>query len=583
MAVILLIVGVVLALLIVAAAWKVPSAGARGGAAVLGLIVILLFAALASVRFVGAGEVGIVVKNALGPRLEGGKIIATEGQMGVQADVLSPGWHFWIWPVIYDVKSVPLTEVASDEVGLVEAADGMPLPEGQLFGSDVSREQIQPMLEARHFLTDGKGTRGKQSWVLTPGKYRLNTELFRVKTVKQIEVLAGEVAVIKSNTGTPPSQRVQGIPAVGGAVVPEKDDDVLRLAKTGEMGIRAEVLPPGKYPLNTDAFTVTEIWTTQMIAQFTRASAMSNVSNSMLQQQNVHGGGGGRPHDASMEEREITVRTSDGLTFPVDVRIEYVIEPRNAPIVVARLGDDEGERFRNALNSAVRAIFRNNAENVRALDYVKQRSHQESQSLKMLTDQMARFGVTVTAVRIGNVGDEQTLGPLLKTLTDREIAEQERLTFVEQEKAAEKKRELTRAVQEAEEAKKLATAEYAVKIAEQDKQKVIIAANAEAESIRIRAEAQAKAYSEIAAQIGAGNAALIELLKIVGERNIQITPRVMVNGGTGGPGPVSGAGGHGETTALIGTMLDSMLSRDDQPTPPRSGAGSTPSTPESPR
>lgn len=580
MAVILLIVGVVLALLIVAAAWKVPSAGARGGAAVLGLLVILLFAALASVRFVGAGEVGIVVKNALGPRLEGGKIIATEGQMGVQADVLSPGWHFWIWPVIYDVKSVPLTEVASDEVGLVEAADGLPLREGQLFGPDVPREKIQPMLDARYFLTEGQGTKGKQSWVLTPGKYRLNTELFRVKTVKQTEVVAGEVAVLKANSGAPPTHAVQGVPAVGGATAPVKDDDVLRLAKPGEMGIRADVLPPGKYPLNTDAFTVTEIWTTQMIAQFTRASAMTNVSNSMLQQQAAQSG---RTHDATLEEREITVRTSDGLTFPVDVRIEYVIEPSNAPIVVARLGDDEGERFRNALNSAVRAIFRNNAENVRALDYVKQRSHQEAQSLKMLAEQMARFGVTVTAVRIGNVGDEQTLGPLLKTLTDREIAEQERLTFVEQEKAAEKKRELTRAVQEAEEAKKLATAEYAVKIAEQDKQKQIIAANAEAESIRIRAEAQAKAYREIAAQIGSGNAALIELLKIVGERNIQITPRVMVNGGAGGPGSTAGVGGQGETTALIGTMLDSMLSRDDLPTPPRSGTGSTPSTPESPR
>ena len=59
----------------------------------------------------------------------------------------------------------------------------------------------------------------------------------------------------------------------------------------------------------------------------------------------------------------------------------------------------------------------------------------------------------------------------------------------------------------------------------------------------------------MAQQIGPGNAALIELLKIVGEGGINITPRVMVNGASNGEGSAA-------TTALIGTMLDSMLSRD---------------------
>lgn len=566
MSLLLLLVGVVLAVLIVAGSSKLPGTAGRGAAALVALLVLIACAALSSVRFVGPGSVGIVVRNALGKGLEGGTIIATNGEMGVQADVLSPGWHWWLWPLVYDVKSVPLTEVKSDEVGLVETADGLSPEEGQLFGPDVAPDQLKQMLDARHFLTAGKGRKGKQSWVLTPGKYRLNTELYRVKMVKQTEVLAGEVAVLKSNSGSAPTMLAHGIPAgagVGASGAGGGEEETLKLGKNGEMGIRGDVLPPGKYPLNTDAYTVTEIWTTQMIAQFTRASAMTNVGNSMLQQQ-TGGAGGKSAHEPYLEEREITVRTSDGLTFPVDVRIEYVIEPKDAPIVVAKLGDDEGERFRNVLNSAVRAIFRNNAENVRALDYVKQRSHQESQSLKMLAEQMARFGVTVMAVRIGNVGDEATLGPLLKTLTDREIAQQEKLTFDEQQKAAEKKRELTRAVQESEEAKKLATAEYAVKIAEEEKKKVIIAAGAEAESIRIKAEAQAKAYREIAAQIGSGNAALVELLKIVGERNIQITPRVMVSGGGTGSGATTQAGlGGRETTALIGTMLDSMLSREE--------------------
>ncbi|MEN1706426.1 MAG: hypothetical protein AAGJ54_13060, partial [Planctomycetota bacterium] len=84
-----------------------------------------------------------------------------------------------------------------------------------------------------------------------------------------------------------------------------------------------------------------------------------------------------------------------------------------------------------------------------------------------------------------------------------------------------------------------------------------IAAEAEAEAIQIRAEAQASAYERIALQIGAGNAALIEVLKIVGEQAIEITPRVMVSNTGGGESP-----GDAETTALIGTMLDTMVSRD---------------------
>jgi hypothetical protein len=63
----------------------------------------------------------------------------------------------------------------------------------------------------------------------------------------------------------------------------------------------------------------------------------------------------------------------------------------------------------------------------------------------------------------------------------------------------------------------------------------------------------------VALQIGPGNAALLELLKIVGEAGINITPRVMVIGGGNGTG-----GASAETTALIGTMLDSMLSDSKQ-------------------
>jgi regulator of protease activity HflC (stomatin/prohibitin superfamily) len=360
------------------------------------------------------------------------------------------------------------------------------------------------------------------------------------------------VGVIKANFGSSPTDVVRT--DTGEVVSPDQlagisRDLLVEFAKPGEIGIRREVLAPGKYPINTDAFTVVEIYSTQMVSHYTAA----------------HGGSGPLPSGSGTtpvaEEREITVRTADGFTFPVDVRVEYVVEPRYAPVAVAKLGDDEGERFRNALNSAVRAIFRNNAENVRALDYVQQRSHQESQSLTMLKQQMGPFGVRVTAVRIGNVGDQATLGALLKTQTDRELAKQEQQTFQEQQRAAEQKKQLARAQQESDEEKKLATATYAVKIAAEDQKKRVAEAEGEAQAIKIKAQAQADAYRLIAEQIGKNNAALVELLKVVGERNIQITPRVFMSGEHSG---------QSMSTALMGTMLDQMISRDEaaaQPEP----------------
>ncbi len=333
-----------------------------------------------------------------------------------------------------------------------------------------------------------------------------------------------EVGVVKSNVGEMPP---------GGSGDAESGER--KLVEMGQRGIWKTPLVPDQYYdySHTSAYQVTVISTRKHIVRYTATSGQKNVSG-------------------TGEESEIMVRTSDGFTFPVDVRVEFEIQPNDAPLLVATVGDDE-EGLRTVMNSVVRAIFRNNAEGVKALDYVQQRSLQESESLKMLGEEMAKIGVTITGVRIGDVGNEETLGALLKTQTDREIALQEQETFKEQQRAAEQKKQLTKTEQEAEEEKRLATAAYEVQIAEKDRERVVIEAEAEAEAVTLKAEAQAKAYEKIALQIGSGNAALVEILKIVGDNGIEITPQVMVVGQGGSSGQ------NGETTALIGTMLNHMV------------------------
>jgi regulator of protease activity HflC (stomatin/prohibitin superfamily) len=545
-------IGVVLAVLAIVLSMKeMPRQGRIALRALAGVFVVLGLA-FASVAYIPSDRVGIVYKNWLGASLKDGRIIAVSGEMGPQAQTLPPGLHFGYWPFLYTVTNERLTIVPANQLGIIETTDGLPMETGQLFAPEWTIDEFQSMLDATNFLTAGKGRKGKQVSVLTPGTYRLNPLLYKIKMVEQTEIMQGEVGVVKANFGggateLVDSQGVRILTADEAAKLPA--DRVLSFAKVGEMGVRRDVLKPGKYPINSDAFTVVEVWSTQMVAHYTAAHA-GNASSTARPPS-------GAMQDPIAEEREITVRTTDGFTFPVDVRVEYVVEAPFAPIVVATLGDDEGDRFRNVLNSAVRAIFRNNAEKLRALDYVQQRSQQEEQSRQMLSREMERFGLKITAVRIGNVGDESSLGSLLKTQTDRELAKQEQITTQEQQKAAEQKKQLSRTQQESEEEKRLATAAYAVKIAVEEQKRKVTEATAEAEAIRIRAEAQASSYRQIAEQIGKNNAAMVELLKVVGERNIQITPRILVLGDQG-----TGLGGTG--TALMGTMLDQMVSKQEE-------------------
>ena len=121
MAMFVLFVGALIALACLAGTMYVPQKAAKGGLAIMALVVLIGSVVFSSIRFVPADKVGIVTRNAFGPSLKDGRIIATGGEMGVQADVLAPGWHTGYWPILFDVNTVPLTEIKSGEVGLVEA------------------------------------------------------------------------------------------------------------------------------------------------------------------------------------------------------------------------------------------------------------------------------------------------------------------------------------------------------------------------------------------------------------------------------------------------------------------------------
>lgn len=491
------------------ATWEsIPGAKLKAILVLVAVVVIALIGVIAtSVVKIGGDEVGIVEKKLFGGDLPDGQILAVDGENGIQAQVLAPGWHVkWVWQ--YNVTKTKMIEIKEGFVGLVQAADGQSLPPGTIYAPEW--DEPKKMLNAEYFLGEEKGYKGPQLSVLKPGKYRLNTRLFTITSVPVTNVRVGTVAVVKSNVG-------------------EISDTEDRLVEVGQRGIWNKPLSEGQYYLNTKAYEVTIISIRQVKVSYSAEMEMGEKGK-------------------TQPLRPITVRSADGFTFPVDVRVTYLLESANAPRVVATIGDDDMV-LTKLVTPTVRAIFRNNAEKVKALEYVQNRSVQEQQSAAMLKEELDKYGVTVLAVRIGDVGDEKTLGALLKTQTDREIALQEQATFEEQQRAAEKQKALTKTQQETEEEKRLATAAYGVKVAEQEKLQKIIDAQAEAEQIKLVAVAKSQAYKLISDVIGPDNAALIEIIKLVALEQIDITPEVMVMGG----------GASGMTDALMGTILKGML------------------------
>src|SRR2546423_8545983 len=101
---------------------------------------ILLVIAIAFLRRwlvnVGAREIAIKERRYFGAKMPPGRVVATEGEVGIQADVLKPGLHFVKWPFERLVRKVPLIEIGARDLGIVEAIDGEPLPPGRNFAPD---------------------------------------------------------------------------------------------------------------------------------------------------------------------------------------------------------------------------------------------------------------------------------------------------------------------------------------------------------------------------------------------------------------------------------------------------------------
>ena len=202
---------------------------------------------------VGANQIAILERRFIGRELAPGRVFGLAGEVGMQAAYLSPGLHFIPWPITRVVAKPRFVTINADELGIVEATDGVALPAGRIFADDPSGLEHDNFQLPVEFLTHG-GIRGKQLRFLTNGTFKIHPGLFKVTKIAKTVVPEGQIGVITAADGAPlaPGQLL-------GRSVPDHDNFQKAeafLRNGGEKGPQIDFLRPGTYNINTEIFRV---------------------------------------------------------------------------------------------------------------------------------------------------------------------------------------------------------------------------------------------------------------------------------------------------------------------------------------
>jgi len=147
-------------------------------------------------------KIGLVTKKFVlvgKQELPEGRIIATNGEAGFQAQTLAPGVYFrkWIWQYSIDFQS--FTVIPTGKIGLLLAKDGAELETGRILGRKVECDSFQ---DAEAFLKNG-GRKGRQTAIIAPGSYRINTLLFEIELTDMTQIPDNAVGIITTMEGDP--------------------------------------------------------------------------------------------------------------------------------------------------------------------------------------------------------------------------------------------------------------------------------------------------------------------------------------------------------------------------------------------
>jgi uncharacterized membrane protein YqiK len=568
------------------------------------LVLATLAIVVASTWIIGEDQSGLVIKK-YGPPLPAGRLVALDGEAGYQARLLSPGWHFIPFRWQYKVVKVPMVVVPPGEIALVVAADGAAIPGERMLGREVPCDHFQ---DAEAFLRGG-GERGRQLAFLTAGTYRINPALYVVITARNAErhdvkeddlrvrqVPADAVGIVTVLDGRPiAAGDLAGPPVVGhdsfqrgqkfveaggcrglqeevllagswnlnpwfanvelapmveipigyvGVVVSYVGKEHLDvsgdgfkhgdLVEKGRKGVWVEPLLPGKHPMNTKVMKVELVPTTNIVLNWANRTEAHKYDNNLS---------------------SISVRSMDGFSFTLDVAQVIHIGAKNAPRVISRVGSMQN-LVDHVLQPTVGNYFRNSAQEVTVLEFLSARSERQRQAKAAIHEALEAYDVECIDTLIGDIVPP---AELMKTQTDRKIADELKRTYDVQRESQEKRQELERERAVADLQAEVVRSEQMVRISEQNARAAAESAKGEAAATRLRAEAEADATRALGAAradayrkgqeaLGPSAYTAMQIATIVGERGIKVVPDIAVGGGGGGLG-----GGLAE--ALVARML----------------------------
>jgi regulator of protease activity HflC (stomatin/prohibitin superfamily) len=553
---------------------------------------------------VPAGEIGVVIAQVGDPLPIGAKsavykaelanfsnlhtFIEAGGQKGVQRPVLPPGTLVPVHPVAFlvltpqTVYGLPVSpDLASqakgktltpesfglspdqlrvvvitpdvggiDLVGVVTALEGEPLPSGDIASrlggfedvaaieasnaggstSTTDAQLIDLLLGSKNNLhnnyqdfqafLDNGGKIGLQHDTLLYGAYLLNPFLVRVDLVPMLVVDQGEVAVIKGFVGLP-TDDTSGAEFKFGSIV-----------RPGHRGIWQEPLRTGKYAINPRVYAAEIVPT--FILTLNWADATSEA------------------HDLDAQLSSIVGKSREGFIFQIDLQVQIHVPDTKAPKVISMVGTMRN-LVSEVLQSAVGNHFRNTLQALEAVKFIETRREVQAAAFEAITRYLSQYEVETKGVYIQDVAFPESL---VVVLTQREIANQEKSTFEEQQRAETSRIEMEKAKGTANMQSQLAGAQVGVQIKTNEAQAREAEARGEAAYVQLTGEAEAARRQAIGlaeakatealglaratgfeAQkdaLGGPATAVVAVANAVADGHITVVPEVLVTGGGGG-------------------------------------------------
>src|SRR5215467_732616 len=450
------------------------------------VVIALVCLAATSYVHVESDEIAVLNKIYGTTSLPGEQIIATHGEKGPQAEILTPGWHPWfLVNVIYQVENKKVVSIPSGKYGFLVAKDGGPLRPYQFLADAFPVGHELEMLDAQYFLTHG-GQRGPQTAILPPGTYRLNTHLWDLTIKDATDVAEGSVGVVKSNVidsvhfgnlnAERPStceQKTVSTNASGEAVQakePKSDEGRLAaiLVPVGCIGVWEKALQPGRYYVNEAAYRVTMMSTRVQTWEFKGGYKKRYIDLSLDQAGNLTQSQ--RSEDIKKPDNAADPAVTpfvEGWLVPLELRVLAQVTPDNAPFVVASVGT-LADIENNIMVPTIRSIVRNvvGAQGRHVLDLADNRAALEHAVEDAIRPEGLRAGIVIKEVKFG----DPALPPeLLVSRLRQQLADQLQVTYQQEQKAQAQRIETEKARATAEQQYQLVEALIGVQVAEQNK------------------------------------------------------------------------------------------------------------------